>query len=93
MEKGGDRRLRRLFKDVKLRTPDGTLKRCHAHMCRDTFAAYHSRVYPLTRSELILGFSPYMVFPLPQKMFVKHALDKHRTGELVLSSQSSINTA
>ncbi|MCU1297384.1 MAG: integrase family protein [Acidobacteriaceae bacterium] len=37
-KKPWDKSLRRLFKTVKLCEPDGTPKRCTAHMCRDTFA-------------------------------------------------------
>jgi integrase/recombinase XerD len=32
------RAYRRLFKVADLRRPDGTPKRCHCHMFRDTFA-------------------------------------------------------
>lgn len=37
-KKPWDKSLRRLFKSANLCEPDGTPKRCTAHMCRDTFA-------------------------------------------------------
>ena len=37
-KKGWQRALRRLFKQVKIKKPDGTPKRCRSHMLRDTFA-------------------------------------------------------
>jgi hypothetical protein len=36
--KGYQRSFRKLFRLADIRNPDGTRKRCHSHMFRDTFA-------------------------------------------------------
>jgi integrase len=72
VKKGWDRSLRRLFKDVKLRKPDGTLKRCHAHMFRDTFAVELLLAgVPLDQVSLLLGHASIKVTERHYAPFVK----------------------
>ena len=47
-----------LFTVANIRKPDGTLKRCHAHMFRDTFAVeLLNKGVPIDRVSLLLGHS------------------------------------
>jgi integrase len=72
VKKGWDRSLRRLFKAVKLRKPDGTLKRCHAHMFRDTFAVELLLAgVPLDQVSLLLGHASIKVTERHYAPFVK----------------------
>jgi integrase/recombinase XerD len=72
VKKGWDRSLRRLFKDVKLRKSDGTLKRCHAHMFRDTFAVELLLAgVPLDQVSLLLGHASIKVTERHYSPFVK----------------------
>jgi integrase len=72
VKKGWDRSLRRLFKDVKLRKADGTPKRCHAHMFRDTFAVELLLAgVPLDQVSLLLGHASIKVTERHYAPFVK----------------------
>ena len=71
-KKGWARSLRRLFKSVDIRKPDGTPKRCHAHMFRDTFAVELLLAgVPLDQVSLLLGHSSIKVTERHYSPFVK----------------------
>ena len=64
--------MNRLFKIAKIHRPDGTSKRCHAHMFRDTFAvALLNRGVPIDRVSLLLGHSSVKVTEKHYAPFVK----------------------
>jgi integrase len=71
-KKGWQRALRRLFKRAKIKKPDGTPKRCHPHMFRDTFAVelLLSGV-PIDQVSLLLGHSSVKVTEKHYSPFVK----------------------
>jgi integrase/recombinase XerD len=71
-KKGWQRALRRLFKRAKIKKPDGTPKRCHPHMFRDTFAVelLLSGV-PIDQVSLLLGHSSVKVTEKHYAPFVK----------------------
>ena len=57
---------------MKLRKPDGTLKRCHAHMFRDTFAVELLLAgVPLDQVSLLLGHASIKVTERHYAPFVK----------------------
>lgn len=71
-KKGWQRSLRRLFKGAKIRLPDGTRKRCHPHMFRDTFAVELLLAgVPLDQVSLLLGHSSTKVTEKHYSPFVK----------------------
>ena len=71
-KKGWDRSLRRLFKTADIRKPDGTVKRCHAHMFRDTFAVELLLAgVPLDQVSLLLGHASIKVTERHYSPFVK----------------------
>lgn len=56
------RAYRRLFKVADLRKPDGTPKRCHCHMFRDTFAVEMLLAgVPIDQVSILLGHSSVRV--------------------------------
>ena len=60
--KGWRRSLKRLFEIAKIHRPDGSPKRCHAHMFRDTFAVeLLNRGVLIDRVSLLLGHSSVKV--------------------------------
>lgn len=70
--KGWRRSLTRLFEIAKIRRPDGSPKRCHAHMFRDTFAVeLLNRGVPIDRVSLLLGHSSVKVTERHYAPFVK----------------------
>jgi integrase len=71
-KKSWDKSLRRLFKSANLREADGALKRCTAHMCRDTFAVelLLSGV-PLDQVSLLLAHDSIKVTERHYAPFVK----------------------
>ncbi len=71
-KKGWQRAFRRLFRRAKIRQPDGTPKRCHPHMFRDTFAVelLLSGV-PIDQVSLLLGHSSVKVTEKHYAPFVK----------------------
>jgi integrase/recombinase XerD len=70
--KGWRRSLDRLFRIAKIRKRDGTPKRCHAHMLRDTFAVeLLNRSVPIDRVSLLLGHSSVKVTEKHYAPFVK----------------------
>ena len=70
--KGWRRSLTRLFTVANIRKPDGTLKRCHAHMFRDTFAVeLLNKGVPIDRVSLLLGHSSVKVTEKHYAPFVK----------------------
>lgn len=70
--KGWRRSLVRLFEIAKIHRPDGTPKRCHAHMFRDTFAVeLLNRGVPIDRVSLLLGHSSVKVTEKHYAPFVK----------------------
>jgi predicted nucleic acid-binding protein len=71
-KKGWQRALRRLFWRAKIKKPDGTPKRCHPHMFRDTFAVelLLSGV-PIDQVSLLLGHSSVKVTEKHYAPFVK----------------------
>ena len=71
-KKGWQRALRRLFKWAKVKKPDGSPKRCHPHMFRDTFAVelLLSGV-PIDQVSLLLGHSSVKVTEKHYSPFVK----------------------
>ena len=66
------RALARLFKVAQINRPDGTVKRCHSHMLRDTFAVelLLSGV-PIDQVSLLLGHSSVKVTERHYAPFVK----------------------
>jgi integrase/recombinase XerD len=70
--KGWRRSLVRLFEIARIRLPDGTPKRCHAHMFRDTFAVeLLNKGVPIDRVSLLLGHSSVKVTEKHYAPFVK----------------------
>jgi integrase len=72
-KKGWQRTLRQLFrKAAKITKPDGTAKRCHPHMFRDTFAVelLLSGV-PIDQVSLLLGHSSVKITEKHYAPFVK----------------------
>ena len=70
--KGWRRSLTRMFTVANIRKPDGTLKRCHAHMFRDTFAVeLLNKGVPIDRVSLLLGHSSVKVTEKHYAPFVK----------------------
>jgi integrase/recombinase XerD len=70
--KGWRRSLTRLFEIANIRKPDGTPKRCHAHMFRDTFAVeLLNKGVPIDRVSLLLGHSSVKVTEKHYAPFVK----------------------
>jgi integrase len=61
-----------LFKNAALKNPDGTLKRCHSHMFRDTFAVELLLAgVPIDQVSLLLGHSSVKVTEKHYAPFVK----------------------
>jgi integrase/recombinase XerD len=70
--KGWRRSLTRLFEIANIRETDGTPKRCHAHMFRDTFAVeLLNKGVPIDRVSLLLGDSSVKVTEKHYAPFVK----------------------
>ncbi len=71
-KKGWQRAFRRLFRRAKIKKADGTPKRCHPHMFRDTFAVelLLSGV-PIDQVSLLLGHSSVKVTEKHYSPFVK----------------------
>jgi integrase len=70
--KGWRRSFIRLFEIAKIRKPDGSPKRCHPHMFRDTFAVeLLNRGVPIDRVSLLLGHSSVKVTEKHYAPFVK----------------------
>ncbi len=70
--KGWRRSLTKLFKNAKIKKGDGTPKRCHAHMFRDTFAVeLLNKGVPIDRVSLLLGHSSVKVTERHYAPFVK----------------------
>ena len=71
-KKGWQRALRRLFRRAKIKKADGTVKRSHPHMFRDTFAVelLLSGV-PIDQVSLLLGHSSVKVTEKHYAPFVK----------------------
>jgi integrase/recombinase XerD len=70
--KGWRRSLSQLFEIANIRKPDGTPKRCHAHMFRDTFAVeLLNKGVPIDRVSLLLGHSSVKVTEKHYAPFVK----------------------
>jgi integrase len=70
--KGWRRSLTRLFEIANIREPDGTPKRCHAYMFRDTFAVeLLNKGVPIDRVSLLLGHSSVKVTEKHYAPFVK----------------------
>jgi len=70
--KGWRRSLTRLFEIANIQKPDGTPKRCHAHMFRDTFAVeLLNKGVPIDRVSLLLGHSSVKVTEKHYAPFVK----------------------
>ncbi len=72
ISKGWQRALRRLFQRAKIKKPDGTPKRCHPHMFRDTFAVELLLAgVPIDQVSLLLGHSSVKVTERHYAPFVK----------------------
>jgi integrase/recombinase XerD len=70
--KGWRRSLTRLFSLANIRKADGTPKRCHPHMFRDTFAVeLLNRGVPIDRVSLLLGHSSVKITERHYAPFVK----------------------
>lgn len=66
------RSYRRLFKLVNLTLPDGSLKRCHPHMFRDTFAVEMLLAgVPIDQVSLLLGHASVKITEKSYSPFVK----------------------
>jgi integrase len=71
-KRGWVRSLALLFKNAALKNPDGTLKRCHSHMFRDTFAVELLLAgVPIDQVSLLLGHSSVKVTEKHYAPFVK----------------------
>jgi integrase len=71
-KKGWQRSLRRLFRDVNLKTDDGQPRRCHPHMLRDTFAVELLLAgVPLDQVSLLLAHSSIKITERHYAPFVK----------------------
>jgi integrase len=71
-KRGWVRSLALLFKNVALKNPDGTPKRCHSHMFRDTFAVELLLAgVPIDQVSLLLGHSSVKVTEKHYAPFVK----------------------
>ncbi len=71
-KRGWVRSLALLFKNVALKNPDGTLKRCHSHMFRDTFAVELLLAgVPIDQVSILLGHSSVKVTEKHYSPFVK----------------------
>ncbi|HEY6252158.1 MAG TPA: tyrosine-type recombinase/integrase [Candidatus Angelobacter sp.] len=78
---GYERSFRKLFRSANLKNPDGTPKRCHAHMFRDTFAVELLLAgVPIDQVSMLLGHRSI-------KMTEKHYLPwvKARQDQLTAS--------
>ncbi len=72
IKRGWVRSLALLFKNAALKNPDGTLKRCHSHMLRDTFAVELLLAgVPIDQVSLLLGHSSVKVTEKHYAPFVK----------------------
>ncbi|MBB6147311.1 integrase [Silvibacterium bohemicum] len=71
-KRGWVRSLTLLFGNVSIKNPDGTLKRCHSHMFRDTFAVELLLAgVPIDQVSLLLGHSSVKVTEKHYAPFVK----------------------
>lgn len=71
-KRGWVRSFALLFKNAALKSPDGTLKRCHSHMFRDTFAVELLLAgVPIDQVSLLLGHSSVKVTEKHYAPFVK----------------------
>jgi integrase/recombinase XerD len=71
-KKDWDRSLRLLFKTAAIKHEDGTPKRCHAHMFRDTFAVELLLAgVPMDQVSLLLGHSSTKITEQHYAPFVK----------------------
>jgi integrase len=71
-KKAWQRTFRRLFRKAKIKRPDGTLKRCHPHMFRDTFAVeLLLSAVPIDQVSLLLGHSSVKITEKHYAPFVK----------------------
>lgn len=92
--KGWRRSFARLFEIAKIHRPDGTLKGCHAHMFRDTFAVeLLNRGVPIDRVSLLLGHSSVKVTEKHYAPFVKERQQQLETYARMAWEDSSIDTA
>lgn len=72
IKRGWTRTLARLFKIADIRRPDKTLKHCHSHMFRDTFAVELLLAgVPIDQVSLLLGHSSVKVTEKHYAPFVK----------------------
>jgi integrase/recombinase XerD len=72
IKRGWVRSLALLFKNAALKNPDGTPKRCHSHMFRDTFAVELLLAgVPIDQVSLLLGHSSVKVTEKHYAPFVK----------------------
>lgn len=66
------RALARLFKTAEIKRPDGSVKRCHSHMFRDTFAVELLLAdVPIDQVSLLLGHSSVKITERHYAPFVK----------------------
>jgi integrase len=71
-KRGWTRALARLFKLAQIKGPDGSPKRCHSHMFRDTFAVELLLAgVPIDQVSLLLGHSSVKVTERHYAPFVK----------------------
>jgi integrase len=71
-KRGWTRALARLFRIAQIQRPDGSLKRCHSHMFRDTFAVELLLAgVPIDQVSLLLGHSSVKVTEKHYAPFVK----------------------
>jgi len=71
-KRGWTRALARLFKVAEIKKPDHSLKRCHSHMFRDTFAVELLLAgVPIDQVSLLLGHSSVKVTEKHYAPFVK----------------------
>jgi integrase/recombinase XerD len=90
--KGWRRSLNRLFKIAKIHRPDGTSKRCHAHMFRDTFAvALLNKGVPIDRVSLLLGHSSVKVTEKHYAPFVKERQQQLETYARMAWEDATVN--
>jgi integrase len=82
----------KLFKPAKIVRPDGTPKRCHPHMFRDTFAVeFLLAGVPLNQVSLLLGHSSVKITERRYAPFCKATGAARRLGQTGMDEADPIH--